>query len=183
MSIVYISVGTNIGDRLLNLKRTEALFRASSEMKILGQSSVYETRPVDGPPQGNYLNAVWKIETLISPKELLGRFQLYEKMLGRKRHTVNGPRTIDLDILDFDGIEMSEQDLTLPHPRMAGRQFVLRPLFELEPGWRHPSLNKSVAALLLDLKGFSFSEESRKWADGQDGQDEQQSAETEVVYT
>jgi len=128
MSIVYIGVGTNLGDRLQNLKRAEELLRKSSRIKIISQSAIYETMPVGGPPQGHFLNAVWKLETGLSPGELLRELQSIEAKLGRVRTIKNGPRTIDLDILDYDGLVLESPELTLPHPRMNEREFVQRPL-------------------------------------------------------
>ena len=132
MAIALIGVGTNLGDRLLNLKRAEELLRKSSKIKILARSAIYETMPVGGPPQGFFLNAVWKLETGLSPQELLKELQAVEVKLGRVRKIKNGPRTIDLDILDYDGLVLESPELTLPHPRMNEREFVQRPLRYLE---------------------------------------------------
>ncbi|MBI4971749.1 MAG: 2-amino-4-hydroxy-6-hydroxymethyldihydropteridine diphosphokinase [Candidatus Omnitrophica bacterium] len=128
MAIGFIGVGTNLGNRLLNLKRTGELITASSKIKILDQSAIYETVPIGGPPQGHFLNAVWKIESSLSAPELLKELQSIEVKLGRVRTIKNAPRTIDLDILDYDGMILESPELTLPHPRMNEREFVLRPL-------------------------------------------------------
>lgn len=135
LAFALIGVGTNLGDRLQNLKRAEELLAKSSKIKLISKSAIYETVPEGGPPQGHYLNAVWKIETLLTPLDLLRELQAVETKLGRVREIKNGPRTIDLDILDYDGITFESPELTLPHPRMNEREFVQRPLRNLcHPG-------------------------------------------------
>ncbi len=131
MAIAFIGVGTNLGSRPLNLKQAEELLAKNSKIKILAKSAVYETVPAGGPPQGHFLNAAWKIETELGAHELLKELQAIELKMGRKRDIVNGPRIIDLDILDFDGQMINTPELILPHPRMHERDFVLKPLRNL----------------------------------------------------
>lgn len=150
MATVFLGVGTNLGDRFSNLRRAEELLVKSAEIKVLKQSPIYETMPVGGPPQGLFLNSVWKIETSLSPEDLLRVLQLIEEKLGRKRALKNGPRTIDLDILDYEGRVQAGPELSLPHPRLAERAFILRPLYDIQPAWVHPELGKTVRELWLN---------------------------------
>ena len=130
MPCPYIAVGTNVGNRLKNLKRAKELF--APEIKIITESAIYETLPVGGPPQGLYLNQVWKCETNLQPLDLLKKLQSVETKLGRRREIVNGPRTMDLDILEYDDVVMNTAALTLPHLRMHDREFVQRPLQDVK---------------------------------------------------
>ena len=132
MATVYLALGSNLGDRHQNI--TTAL----NEIKELGirlikQSSFIETKPVGGPPQGDFLNGVIKINTDISPSELLKKLQTIEKKMGRVKTVVDGPRTIDIDILLYDSLKIKSPELTIPHPRMFERDFVMRPLHEIDP--------------------------------------------------
>jgi 2-amino-4-hydroxy-6-hydroxymethyldihydropteridine diphosphokinase len=101
---------------------------------VLKRSTIIETDPVGGPPQDKFLNAVVKIETKLSPDELLSTCQVIERQLGRVRNVLNGPRTIDLDIILYDRLTIDTPQLKIPHPRMFERTFVLEPLKEIEPG-------------------------------------------------
>ena len=103
----------------------------SQDIRVDKVSPLYETEPVGGPPQGKFLNGVIRVETDLSPRELLDRLKRIEDTLGRKRDIKNGPRTIDLDILTFGDIHIQEEDLVIPHPRMNERDFVKRPLNDL----------------------------------------------------
>ncbi len=152
MSIALIAVGSNLGDRLLNMHKAEILLTKSQKAKLIHQSAVFETIPQGGPPQDFFLNAVWKIETDYSPQELLKELQHIETKLGRVRKIKNGPRSIDLDVLDYEGIVLETDELVLPHPRIAERNFVLLPLYDLESGWVHPILKKTVTELWGELK-------------------------------
>jgi len=152
MPITYIALGSNLGDRLKNIKRVEEFFKQSSDVEVISQSSVYETMPAGGPPQGLYLNSVWKCETSLNSGDLLQFLHKVENDLGRVRAEKDGPRTIDLDILDYEGMVSENPHLILPHPRIQDREFVLRPLFEIEPDWQHPQLKQSAAELWMKLK-------------------------------
>ena len=132
MAIVYIGVGSNLGDRLENIRTAFELLERSF-IHIIKTSSIIETDPVGGPAQGKFLNCVIKTETILSPEELLRTLHEIEQKLGRTREEVNGPRTIDLDILLYDDLVRSAPELTIPHPRMLERSFVLEPLKEIEP--------------------------------------------------
>jgi len=130
---VYIGVGSNLGDRKSNIEKAIELVKLIKGVKMERASSVYETEPVGGPPQGKFLNGVLKIKTTINPFKLLGELRKIEKHLGRKRRIKNGPRAIDLDILLFGKKKIDTKSLKVPHPRMHKREFVLRGLRELLP--------------------------------------------------
>ncbi|MBI5415393.1 MAG: 2-amino-4-hydroxy-6-hydroxymethyldihydropteridine diphosphokinase [Candidatus Omnitrophica bacterium] len=137
MATAYLGLGSNLGDRAGNIAKAAALLRERGVI-LLKVSTVIETDPVDGPPaaepQSKFLNAVVKVETRLSPVELLDCCQAIEQELGRVRTVVNGPRTIDLDILLYDRLAIDTPQLKVPHPRMFERAFVLDPLKEIEPG-------------------------------------------------
>jgi 2-amino-4-hydroxy-6-hydroxymethyldihydropteridine diphosphokinase len=125
----FLGLGSNLGDRLATLQRAvDRLARDGA--RAMRSSRVYETAPV-GPPQPDYLNAVVEVETDLGPEELLARCLVVEAELGRVRGERWGPRTIDVDLLCYDRAEVDRPDLTLPHPRMHERAFVLLPLTEL----------------------------------------------------
>lgn len=132
MSIVYIGIGSNLGNREDNIRKAIDLLEKSG-MRILKTSTIIETDPVGGPPQGKFLNAVMKVETVLSPEELLKVLLSIESNLGRIRTMKNEPRTIDLDILLYDALTLHTPHLTIPHPRMLERDFVMQPLKEIEP--------------------------------------------------
>lgn len=132
MAIVYLGIGSNLGDREANIQRALSLL-SENGMHILKQSSLMETAPVGGPPQGNYLNAALKVETALAPEKLLKVLKSIERKLGRKKTVRNGPRPIDIDILLYDNIHINIPTLTIPHPRMRERAFVMNPLTEIEP--------------------------------------------------
>ncbi|MBF0594540.1 MAG: 2-amino-4-hydroxy-6-hydroxymethyldihydropteridine diphosphokinase [Candidatus Omnitrophica bacterium] len=130
MPIIFLGLGSNLGDRRKNID--DAVERLNlSGIKVLKVSSMIETDPVGGPPQGLFLNAAAKAETDLSPREVLNVIHRIEVLLGRVRTVKDGPRTIDIDILLYDNITLNEPDLVIPHPRMNERDFVLRPLKEL----------------------------------------------------
>ncbi len=131
MKKVFIGVGSNLGDRARNIERAIELLKLTKKVKFRRASSIYETEPVGGPPQGKFLNGVFEIETTLGPLELLRELQKIERQLGRKRSVKNGPRTIDLDILLFGDKRINQKGLKIPHPEMHKREFVLRGLREL----------------------------------------------------
>jgi 2-amino-4-hydroxy-6-hydroxymethyldihydropteridine diphosphokinase len=129
----YLGLGSNLGDRLANLQMAVDLLAANPGLRIARSSRVYETDPVGGPDQPDYLNAVILAETTLPPSELLETCLDVERRLGRVRAERWGPRVIDIDVLMYDEIDVDEPNLTIPHPRMSERAFVLVPLTELEP--------------------------------------------------
>lgn len=132
MAIVYLGLGSNQGERGKNISLAIEELKKNG-LAIQKVSRLLETEPVGGPPQGQFLNAVLKAETSLSPIDLLEKINTIEKQLGRKRTIKNGPRTIDIDILLFDNLRLDTPDLILPHPRMRERDFVMTPLREIEP--------------------------------------------------
>lgn len=141
VSSVYLGLGSNIGDRAYNIRAAIGLLKKHN-IEVNKVSSIIETAPVGGPPQGHFLNGVAKVTTDHDPETLLEIIHQIEKDLGRIRTIVNGPRTIDIDILLFDDIEMNTKELTIPHPRMYKRSFVMIPLSEIAP---HRTLKNSHA--------------------------------------
>lgn len=126
-----IGLGTNIGDRLLNLKEALSALVLLPGTRVLRTSSVYETEPYGFSEQPNFLNMVAEIETMLSPHALLGGCLGIEAGMGRIREFKNGPRIIDLDLLLFEDFSEASSELTVPHPEICNRSFVLVPLFEL----------------------------------------------------
>jgi len=129
----FLGLGSNLGDRLGNLQRAVDLLGHERGVRVVRSSRVWETDPVGGPPQPEYLNAVIEVQTGLEPLDLLAACRRVEVELGREREVRWGPRTIDVDVLLFDGPALDEPDLTVPHPRMHERAFVLLPLIELDP--------------------------------------------------
>jgi 2-amino-4-hydroxy-6-hydroxymethyldihydropteridine diphosphokinase len=153
MKIVYLSLGSNLGDREGMLQ--SALDRLHApDLRIVRVSSVYETEPVDFKEQRHFLNLVAEAETDLFPLLLLARTQKVELQLGRKRAgPPKGPRTVDIDILLFGRFTIESLRLEIPHPRMHERRFVLAPLLELAPDLRHPTLGRTMRELLTNLEG------------------------------
>jgi len=133
VTVAYLGLGANLGDRLACLQRAVDLLKAGGNVRVVASSRVWETEPVGGPDQPDYLNAVVRVETELEPMQLLAACQRVEGALGRVREVRWGPRTIDLDVLLFGDVTMQDPALTLPHPRMLERAFVLLPLLELDP--------------------------------------------------
>jgi 3-oxoacyl-[acyl-carrier protein] reductase len=145
----YIALGSNLGDRRRLLDEALRLLAEHPRVRVTAASSYHETEPVGGPPgQGPYLNAAAELQTDFAPRELLRLLLDVEGRLGRVRAERFGPRTIDLDLLLYGDTASDDEDLTLPHPRMHERLFVLRPLAEIAPRVRHPRLGLTVRELL-----------------------------------
>lgn len=132
MSIVCLALGSNLGDRLYYIQRAVAELKAHGVF-VLKLSRIIETDPVDSPPQGKFLNAVLKAKTGHAPDELHQITQAIERKLGRVKTLKNGPRVIDIDILLYDDIKFVTPLLSIPHPRMLQRPFVMQPLREIDP--------------------------------------------------
>jgi 2-amino-4-hydroxy-6-hydroxymethyldihydropteridine diphosphokinase len=147
MSRAYLGLGSNLGDRLENLRRSVALL-AQGEVRPVRSSRVYEAEPLGGPPQPEYLNAVIEVETDLEPAGLLKACLEVEGAMGRVRTERWGPRPIDIDVLTFDDRDIDEPALQIPHPRMHERAFVLVPLLELDADPPLPG-GRTVATLRL----------------------------------
>lgn len=132
MAVVYLAFGSNMGNREKNIDDALQLLQ-ENYVHVEKRSQLIETNPMGGPPQGLFLNATAKVHTDLSPLELLKLLQRIEKQLGRVKTVVNGPRTIDIDILLYENQNISTPELTIPHPRMKERDFVLKPLKEIYP--------------------------------------------------
>lgn len=149
---VYLGLGSNVGQREEMLQT--AIDRLHSpELRILRVSSVYETEPQGRRNQRWFLNLVAEARTDLFPRQLLGRIARIERQLGRRRMLANGPRTIDIDILFFGGVIVETPELTIPHPRLAERRFVLAPMVELAPDLRDPVTRRTMRDLLPATAG------------------------------
>lgn len=151
---VFIGFGSNLGNRVDFCDRTITLLGLLPHSQLIAVSSLYETEPVadaGAPGEGWFLNGVAQIETDVTPQSLLAVCREIERSLGRDPAHRSGPRTIDLDLLFYGDRMLQEQELTIPHPRLHLRRFVLEPLVELEPTWIHPALKQTVSQLLAQL--------------------------------
>lgn len=145
--IVYLGLGSNVGDRGRNLQRALEQIE-TPDLRIVRASPVYETEPVDYIQQQWFLNQVAEAETELFPMQLLARVGRVERALGRVRGIPKGPRIIDIDILFFGRVVVRTAKLEIPHPGIAGRRFVLMPLADLAPDLRHPVTHKTVREML-----------------------------------
>ncbi len=152
MKIVYLSLGSNVGDREAALQQS-IQYLHSEDLRIKRLSSVYETSPRDVTAQPWFLNMVLEAETSLFPMRLLLRVLNIERKMGRKRMVAKGPRFIDIDILWYGGFIVETAQLSIPHPRIAERRFVLEPLAELAPELRHPANRRTIRELLSGTTG------------------------------
>jgi 2-amino-4-hydroxy-6-hydroxymethyldihydropteridine diphosphokinase len=154
LSTAYISAGSNIGDRIGYLQQANILLKDTPGVEVSAISSIYETEPVGYKDQEWFANAVLKIETDLSPSDLLAECLRIESKLGRERKDEErwGPRTLDLDILFYDSEVVSEDDLRIPHPRMHERAYALVPMLELDPDFIHPIIGKTVLEIHNELE-------------------------------
>ena len=148
---VYLSLGSNLGNRAANLH--VAIDRLGRLGKVAAVSSFYETEPVDLTDQPWFLNCAVKLETEKMPKQLLAALLEVERQMGRRRDRTKGPRVIDLDILLFGSSVIQSKGLTVPHPAMHERRFVLEPLAEIAPDVRHPVLRQRIRELRDAVSG------------------------------
>jgi 2-amino-4-hydroxy-6-hydroxymethyldihydropteridine diphosphokinase len=151
LHLVYLSLGSNVGNRAAELR--DALSRLNAIGRVTAVSSFYETEPMEFTEQPWFLNCVAALETTHTPQQLLAAILGIEEKMGRRRVQKKGPRIIDIDILLYDdavvhGEKTNSSELTIPHPAMQQRRFVLEPLAEIVPGLLHPVLKKTIRELL-----------------------------------
>jgi len=150
--IVYICVGSNLGRKAENCRDGIAALGRSGHIRLVDQSALYRTEPVDYRDQDWFVNCVLKIETDLDPLRLLSMLKSIERAAGRIKDPVRfGPRILDLDIILFDDLVINAPTLTVPHPRMHKRRFVLKPICDIDPGLSHPVLHRTMESLLGDL--------------------------------
>jgi 2-amino-4-hydroxy-6-hydroxymethyldihydropteridine diphosphokinase len=148
---VYLGVGSNQGDRLHHCRDALLRLKESGDVRLIRVSSAYETEPVGEDFEGWFINAVAEAETDLDPVSLLQKLKRIEEEMGRSGRTITPNRPIDLDLLLYGDLLLESETLTLPHPHLHQRRFVLEPLSELAPELVHPRLGKTMEALLKDL--------------------------------
>ena len=147
----FIGIGSNLGVPAENCQKAIRLIRATPDIDVEAQSSLYKSEPVGNKDQNWFINAVVAIKTSLSPEALLEAILTIEKNFGRERRKKWGPRIIDLDLLVYEDQVRNTNDLTLPHPEMSSRRFVLLPFSEIAGDYLHPQENKSIQDLLREL--------------------------------
>lgn len=157
MALALLGLGGNVGDVRATLDRAVADFCDGAAVRLLARSSDYETPPWGVTDQPAFVNLCLKVETALAPRDLLARALAVEASLGRDRATGRrwGPRPVDIDILAYGDLVLPEDDLTLPHPRMAERAFVLVPLLEIAPDWRIGDATVRELAARIDATGVT----------------------------
>jgi 2-amino-4-hydroxy-6-hydroxymethyldihydropteridine diphosphokinase len=158
--MAYIGLGSNMADPVAQVRQARDELARLPSSRLLAFSSLYRTAPVGELDQPDFINGVALIETGLTPHELLKALLEIEHRHGRVREHRNGPRTLDLDILTYDDLQCSDCHLTLPHPRMHERAFVLRPLFEIAPDYRISGYG-AIAELLRACSGQQLEREQR----------------------
>jgi len=164
MERVFLGLGSNLGDRVETIRKAKEMVSSIPGVSVAVSSSLYVTEPVGISDQPMFINAVLEIETDLSPEELFFELKDIEAKLGRTETIRWGPRVIDIDILLFGDRIVEEEDLTIPHPEMAKRGFVLVPLCEIAPEIKHPRLKKKIKELvdrLGDISGVEKIEEAQ----------------------
>lgn len=147
----YIAVGSNMGDSRGHIAKALGQLEKHKDIQVTKVSGLLETLPYGGVEQENFVNGMFEIRTLLTPEELLRELHKIEASEGRERKIHWGPRTLDLDIIFYDDLIYSSEDLVIPHVDMENRYFVLKPLSELAPNFRHPITHKTVAQMLAEL--------------------------------
>jgi 2-amino-4-hydroxy-6-hydroxymethyldihydropteridine diphosphokinase len=150
--LAYLSVGSNLGDKLENCRNGVVSLTSSPDIRLIDQSPIYRTEPVDYQDQDWFVNYALKIETELEPLSLLNLLKSIEQATGRVPHAIRfGPRVLDLDIILYDDIVQNDSRLTIPHPRMHKRRFVLKPICDIDPDIMHPVLQRKMIYLLENL--------------------------------
>jgi 2-amino-4-hydroxy-6-hydroxymethyldihydropteridine diphosphokinase len=153
--VILIALGSNLSHELFGPSRA-VIGVAFSALEVLGvrvaaRSLLYDSAPVPASDQPSFVNAAAAVETALGPRELMHLLQSVETSFGRVRRTRNEARTLDLDLVAYDDLVVEEEDLVLPHPRLQDRAFVLLPLRDVAPSWRHPKLGRTVDELIAAL--------------------------------
>ena len=146
---IYLGIGSNLGNRIKNIEVSKFKLQLSN-IKILKISSYYESPSWPDPKKPKFINIILKVETILSPVNLLKICNSIENDLGRKRLVKNLPRTCDIDIIDYNKMIIKKK-LILPHPLMSSRNFVLLPLYEIDKTWKHPKTNINIEKLIKSL--------------------------------
>jgi len=148
MSTAYIGLGSNLGNRLAFLRGGRDALAGKPGIELVQAAGVYETEAVGGPPDNPmFLNTVLQVATTLDPHQLLEACLSVEDEFGRSRPVRWAPRTLDIDILFYDDLVLCEEALTIPHPRLQERAFVLAPLLEIAPDFKHPLLDQTISEL------------------------------------
>ncbi len=151
MNSIFLSIGSNSGNRFNNIKRCIKEIKLTHGIKLLSHSRIYETEAMYNLNQSKFLNLVIKIESLIEPDELLNMFKKIESHMGRNLNAhINSPRIIDIDILSYGDLVINNE-LVIPHPRIAERAFVLKPWTDIAPDYKLPEINKTISELISNL--------------------------------
>ena len=148
----YLAIGSNLGDKIRNIAKAKFEL-LNYKIQIIKSSSNFLSESWPNPSNPKFINIVIKIKTSLSPIDLLNVCNLIERKLGRKRSSKNAPRLCDIDIIDYDQkiLNLVDDNLILPHPRMSKRNFVLLPLFEVDKSWKHPKLKVNIVNLINSL--------------------------------
>jgi 2-amino-4-hydroxy-6-hydroxymethyldihydropteridine diphosphokinase len=150
--IAYISVGSNMGDKLGNCQRGIKALAEAGTSRVLARSGIYSTEPVDYEDQDWFINTMVKLETSHDPYQLLNQIEFIQRAAGRTKDSIRfGPRILDMDIILYDDYIIDSERLVVPHPRMHKRRFVLKPICDIDPSVIHPVLKKDMQSLLKRL--------------------------------
>ena len=149
VKIAYLSIGSNLGNRFLNIEKAKSLL-LDEGIRIVKSSSYYETLSWPNPKNPKFYNIVLKTKTRLSETKILKICKQIEKLLGRKKNQRNSPRECDIDIIDYNG-KTQKIDICLPHPRMHTRNFVLIPMYEIDKSWIHPITQEHIKTLIFSL--------------------------------
>ena len=149
---VFLSIGTNLGDRFKNIKECINMIRLNPSTECITWSKIYETVPMYNSKQNKFLNLILKIKTTVKPMELLDEIKSIESKMGRTMNNLkNQPRLIDIDILSYGNTMINNDNLIIPHPKITERAFVLKPWSDIDPDYKLPEINKTISELISNL--------------------------------